>query len=340
VEVTLQRGICIVFSAMLASSIMANPGVEFRSLPDRIDVVADGELFTSYHFSTELPKPVLVPLRTPSGIVVSRRHPLTAMEGGSMDHPHHVGLFFAVDNVNGNNFWKNTGTKPQIRHISLKEQEVAAGTGRLVAMSHWNDANGETLLEEERIMTFLCASNATEYAIDFEIVLTAQNQTVTFYDTEEGVFAIRLADALRESGARVIPAPGEPLPEERVAGTGLYFSSNSAETAEAVWGKRARWVALQGIKDDRVVGVAILNHPESINYPTYWHARGYGLFSANPLGQGDFQRQSVHKKNPVIPLQLTLEAGKQAFFRFLVIVYEGRKSQDQIEARFKQYVGE
>jgi hypothetical protein len=75
-----------------------------------------------------------------------------------------------------------------------------------------------------------------------------------------------------------------------------------------------------------------------LNYPTFWHARGYGLFSANPLGQGDFLRQSPYRKNKVIPLNLTLEPGESAHFRFLVIVYEGQKNQDELESEFRAFV--
>ncbi|MHC4206156.1 MAG: DUF6807 family protein [Planctomycetota bacterium] len=129
------------------------------------------------------------------------------------------------------------------------------------------------------------------------------------------------------------------MPNESISGTGRYFSSNGDEMAKNVWGKRARWVALQGIRKGKIVGVAILNHPASINYPTYWHVRKYGLFSANPLGQADFQRQRPEKyrKNKVIPLRLTLEEGETAHFRFLIIVYEGVRTNQQIEERFRKF---
>lgn len=334
------RIILLILFVFMNGELIAGSNIQLHSLEDRIDVLIDGRLFTSYLYSADLPKPVLVPLTTPSGVVVSRRHPLTGIDGGSMDHPHHVGLFFAVDNVNGTNFWKNTTTSPQIRHVSIDNEKNPNGEATLVTTSHWIDGSGSKLLAEHRIMRFMASEQATEYAIDFKLTLTALNQKVVFKDTEEGVLAVRLADALRESGARVIPAPGQPLPKEQVTGTGIYFSSNAEETADQVWGERARWVAIQGIKEGKVVGVAILNHPESINYPTYWHARGYGLFSANPLGQGDFQRQSRYKKNPVIPLQLTLGPGESVFFRFRIIIFEGKKSSDQIERRFKAYVSD
>jgi hypothetical protein len=205
---------------------------------------------------------------------------------------------------------------------------------------HWIDNKGRVVLEEKRSMIFLAAEHENEYAIDFSMDLTAKDTKVVFDDTEEGMFAIRVSDYLRQGRAELNPKSGQPLPKESIAGTGRYFSSNGDETAKNIWGKRARWVALQGIRQEKVVGVAILNHPSSINYPTYWHVRDYGLFSANPLGQGDFQRQRPrqYRKNKVIPLRLTLEPGETAHFRFLVIIYEGIKMKEQIEERFRKFV--
>jgi len=311
--------------------------VEFSKGDGKIDVMIGGKLFTSYLYGKDQPKPVLVPIRTPSGIEVSRRYPLVKMKGGTDDHLHHVGVFFSVDGVNGTRFWNNAEPPPQIKHKEITEMTGGQGRGKLSAVSQWIDKKGRVLLKEDRTMVFLADGRRDEYAIDFSIALTALADEVVFKDTEEGVFAIRLADCLREGGGGVV-RQGEALPKESVKGTGMYFSSNGDETAKKAWGKRARWVALQGVRDGKVVGVAILNHPESINYPTYWHVRGYGLFSANPLGQGDFQRQSKYKKNAVIPLHLTLKKGQTAYFRFLLIAYEGIRTQEQVEDRFREFV--
>jgi hypothetical protein len=318
----------------------APPKVELVKYENRIDVVVAGELFTSYLFGDNMPKPLLVPVRTPSGIEVNRRHPITEIEGGSTDHEHHVGIFFAVDLVNGVKFWNNTGISRQIRHKEITEAVGGAGIGKLSAISHWIDEKKQVLLEEKRTMLFIAGEDENEYAIDLSIDLTAKCPNILFEDIEEGMLAIRISDYLRESNPEISPQPGKPLPKESISGTGRYFSSNGDVTAKSVWGKRARWVALQGIRQDKVVGVAILNHPASINYPTYWHVRNYGLFSANPLGQGDFQRQQPRKyrKNKVIPLRLTLEQGETAHFRFLVIVHEGFRTSQQIEERFKKFV--
>ena len=324
--------------AIPAVAKQAKPEVEFVKGDNKIDVMIGGRLFTSYLYNDELTKPVLVPVRTPSGVEVNRRYPLVKMQGGSTDHPHHVGIFFAVDKVNGTDFWRNATPPPQIKHIKITEMTNGPGEGKLSTIMHWIDNSGQVVLEEKRSMLFLAGEHEDEYAIDFSMDLTAKVTKVLFEDIEEGMFAIRVADCLRESSPKVILRAGQPPPKESVSGTGRYFSSNGDETAKDIWGKRARWVALHGARDGKIVGVAILNHPVSINYPTYWHVRSYGLFSANPLGQGDFQRQSKYKKNPVIPLRLSLKQGERVHFRFLVIIYEGIRTKEQIEERFRKFV--
>lgn len=232
-----------------------------------------------------------------------------------MDHPHHTGLFFTYDEVNGNGFWNNTYFPPQIRHheIHLKESGQA---GRLKTESTWLDKDNQPLLLEKRSMTFIPGSE--EVAIDFDMSLTALVDSVVFNDTKEGMFAIRVAQWLREEDQ-----------------TGSYLSSNGDMGEKNVWGKRAKWVRLEGNQEGKQAGLVIMNHPESVNYPTYWHARAYGLFSANPLGQFVFQ-SARNDENPQ-KLLLTLEKGHSARFRFLVLVYDGTRSPAQLDARFEEY---
>ncbi|UCF15915.1 MAG: PmoA family protein [Phycisphaerales bacterium] len=337
----MKRSALVLSIFLLAAPVRAAaPMVDLVKGDKRIDVVIGGSPFTSYLYGDNLTKPVLVPVRTPSGIEISRRYPLVEIPGGSTDHAHHEGIFFAVDQVNGVNFWRNADPPPQIRHAKITEMASGPGEGKLFTVANWVDDKDRTLLEEKRTMLFSAGRHDREYAIDLSIDLKAVGEDVLFEDIEEGMFAIRVSDYLRESDLSKTLRPGETLPKESVAGTGIYFSSNGDETAKNAWGKRARWVALQGVRKGKVVGVAILNHPASINYPTYWHVRNYGLFSANPLGQGDFQRQMPRKyrKNKVMPLNLTLEPGETTHFRFLVIVYEGIRTAEQIDKRFRQFV--
>ncbi len=289
--------------------------VEFVKGDDKIDVVIGGKAFTSYVFSNNLTKPVLYPVQTPSGIKVNRGFPFEEIEGEATDHPHHVGIFFTYDEVNDDGFWNNTKSPPQVKHVKVTKMQPGSGKGELCTVMHWT-GKSEVLLEEKRKMVFTAGEGWN--AIDFSIDLTALGKKVEFGDTKEGMFAIRTAQWLREKD-----------------GTGRYFRSNGDKTAGNIWGKRARWVALEGEKDGKKVGIAILNYPKSANYPTYWHARNYGLFAANPLGQYAFQK-TRKVENPK-PLALTLEPGETAHFNFYIIIYDGSKTPEQLEKLFARY---
>jgi Methane oxygenase PmoA len=83
----------------------------------RVDVMIDGQPFTSYMWPTALKKPVLYPLRTATGIVVTRGYPLEPRPGERTDHPHHAGLWFNYGSVNGIDFWNNSeAIKPEDEH--------------------------------------------------------------------------------------------------------------------------------------------------------------------------------------------------------------------------------
>ena len=290
--------------------------IEFRPAQDRIDVLVGSQIITSYMYGGPLTKPVLYPIKTPGGTTVNRGFPLTKVEGETDDHPHHIGIFCTYDEVGGNSFWNNTTTPPQIKHIKVVANEPGDGRGKLATLSDWIAKDGRTVvLEENRTMLFQTGKDC--YTIDFTIDLTAK-QKVEFGDTKEGMFAIRTADWMREKG-----------------GSGRYFSSEGTEGSGKIWGRRARWVALEAKKDDKAVGIAILNHPSSVNYPTFWHARDYGLFSANPLGQEAFEK--ANKVEKPTALHLTLEPGQTTKLRFLVMIYEGPRTKDQIESQFKAF---
>jgi len=301
--------------------------IEFVEKPDRIDVVACGRPVTSYIYGNDLnlvlaepdrllTKPILYPLYSPSGSKVTRRFPLESIEGESTDHPHHTGLFFAYDEIGEDKgFWNNSSTSlPAIKHV----RTVRKKDGVISVELHWLGKDGGVLLEEKRDMAF--AADEGRYIIDFYISLTAERDNITFHDTKEGMFAIRVADWLREKD-----------------GTGEYLSSNGQRTEKEVWGRRGRWMRLQGKKNGKTVGVAILNHPSSVNFPTYWMARSYGLFSANPLGQYIYQRH--HKYDNPQRLDLTLEKGQTAPFGFRVVIYEGDMPPEKLEQLYADFAG-
>ncbi len=336
----MKRLILVLVILLVGAQSWANPKVTFVEGKDKVDVMIGSQRVARYVFDSSLPKPSLVNVATPSGREITRRWPLTELAGGTMDHEHHVGVFFCVDGVNGTNFWNYyrnpDGKEPKIRHVRFDKIEGSEGNGVLKATSHWIGKHGGFLLEENRTMTFATDEGGEIFTIDLAINLIAQRKVV-FEDIEEGVLGIRLSDYLRETQNGVRPKKDASLPQEQVKGTGRYFSSTGMEMARNIWGKRHRWVALQGIRGGKVAGIAVFDHPDSINHPTYWHVRKYGLLSVNPLGQGDFQRQQPDRKNPVKPFRLTLEKGQTAHFRFMIMLFDGVRDEADVEGWYRRY---
>src|SRR5689334_20281961 len=94
----------------------------------RVDIIIDGKAFTAYIWPETVKKPVLYPLRTAMGTLVTRGYPIEPRPGERTDHPHQVGLWFNYGDVNGFDFWNNSAAiKPAdrghygtIRHVRIK----------------------------------------------------------------------------------------------------------------------------------------------------------------------------------------------------------------------------
>src|SRR5215216_7757385 len=109
----------------------------------RVDVFIDGQPFTSYIWPDTIKKPVLYPLRTATGTIVTRGYPMDPRPGERVDHPHHVGLWFNYGDVNGVDFWNNSDAIPAkdapkmgtILHRSIRKVESGNGQGTLEVTS-------------------------------------------------------------------------------------------------------------------------------------------------------------------------------------------------------------
>jgi hypothetical protein len=291
----------------------------------RVDVTIDGKPFTSYIWPTSLKKPVLYPLIDGDGVTVTRGYPLEPGPDERVDHPHHAGLWFNYGNVNGFDFWNNSdaikpeqrskmGSVVQGRIVSTKS---GADRGELVVTSTWITGEGKTILEQTSKYVFL--SRKGERVIDMVVTLKALDRAV-FNDDKEGLLGMRVArwlESPEEKGGIFTDANGNATqvttaPAGANPASGVYLTSEGVK-GPAVWGTRGRWCALTGNKGGHVVTIAIFDHRKNPGYPTYWHARGYGLFAANPLGRSIFATKEK-------PFNYTLEKGQSVVFRYRVAI--------------------
>lgn len=282
----------------------------------RVDVLADGKPFTSFIFPSDqvLKKPTLFPIYTPKGTIITRGYPMATRAGERVDHPHHVGQWLNYEWVNGYDFWNNsTAIKDRSKYGTIKNTKIIKAIsgkkmGELITQSDWivADAKGKTILKELTTFNFYVVGD--KRIIDRTTTLTAINDTVLFKDVKDGFFAIRVARELEHPSDKAdefvddkgIVTKILKLDNSKI--TGNYRSSEGIE-GDSVWSTRGKWVNLSGRIGSEDISVCIIDHPKNINYPTYWHARGYGLFAANPLGAKVFSNGKQETNLQLVPSQ-------------------------------------
>ena len=299
--------------------------VKVTKAADRIAVEIDGKPYTALFIGQDTTKPYLHPLRAASGTIVTRGFPMEPQEGERKDHVHQRGCWFTHGDVNGYDFWGNDPTQqgPKKGRIVLnKVISVKSGkqAGSLEASFDWLDPQGTRLLTETKKIVF--RADPKLRILDLDITLRAA-QEVTFGDTKEGTFAIRLAAWMEEPDKR---APATPKR------TGKMVNAEGLETEKNVWGKRSPWVDYFGEKDGEKLGVAIFDHPGNPKHPTFWHARGYGLFAANIFGERDFLADKTRHG------EVRLSPGGQLRFRYRVVIHPGDASSAGIAGLYKEYI--
>jgi len=311
-----------------------------KSSEQKIDVLIGGKLITSYFWPENVYKPVLYPVYTTTGTEITRGFPLRPRAGERNDHIHQVGIWLNYGNVNGFDFWGNgsTGKKSpnggEVKHLAIDKMKGGKKEGLLAISAAWLDPSGKELMTEKTEYHFIPKESG--YIIDRITSLTATGGTIAMKDTKEGMFAIRVARQLElpsKENAALLDAslkPGTERASENRGVTGNYLSSEGV-TGEAVWSTRAKWMELTGAIGNENISVVICDHPKNPGYPTYWHARGYGLFSANPLGASDFtQGKQV--------MNFSVQAGQTVTFRYRVVVISGKfLNPDEINALAKDF---
>ena len=291
----------------------------------QVDVNIDGKLFTSYCWPDSVYKPILYPVYTSAGTEITRGFPLKPRVGESTDHRHQVGIWLNYGNVNDLDFWGNGSEgkwgirSGEIKHTNIEKLTGGKGEGTMVTNESWIDSVGNEILSERTEYHFIARGSVR--IIDRITTLTATGGAVNFKDTKEGMFGIRVARQLQlpsKEDVTLKDAKGDTTTVKASSGgevTGNYRSSEGI-TGEAVWSTRAKWMDLYGSIGDEKISLVVCDHPKNQSYPTYWHARGYGLFSANPLGAKDFTQGKEE-------LNFSIPAGKSTTFRYRVIVNSG-----------------
>jgi hypothetical protein len=303
------------------ASPVAAAAVELRREGDRIDVVIAGRAFTTYYFGASIAKPYLFPLRSAEGTIVTRGFPMVSdIPGEDRDEPHQRAMYFAHGDIDGFDFWGEADFPQWSSHsastfgrtvlVALDEMRVVPGAGIIRAQFNLAGPDGKAIARETQAYTF--SGDDDTRIIDCEFTIYAGEKPVRIGDTKEGTFAIRLVKALEPPAGHMV-------------------NSNGDEGEKEIWGRRADWVDYDGSVAGESLGVAIFDRPGNLRHPTYWHARHYGLLSANPFGSKEFLHDR-HQDGSYL-----IAPGESLTLRYRVFIHHGDFREAGVADAYRQY---
>lgn len=294
----------------------------------KIDIIIDGAYFTSYLYADSiLRKPVLFPIFSANNKRITRGFPINPNSGERVDHPHHYGLWFNHGVVNNVDYW-NSAVVPkdeEVRYGRINHTDFitieSGDEGILEVKKEWRNDLGELVLTE--ITKYIFSGDKNIRTIAHTTTLSAIDEDVLFTDSKEGMFALRVRRELEVASNK----PDRLLTENLTISdsaivdnsnvTGYYRNSEGVEGYPDVWGKRAKWMELEGkIKSDSIA-ILIFDHSKNINHPPHWMARDYGLYAVNSFGN------SVYTDGKET-LNFNLVKGKSITFKHQVHIIEGQ----------------
>ncbi len=305
-----------------------NVSVKQDATKQKVNITIGGKPFTEFVFTDTMEKPFLYPIYAPNGQTITRGFPWNPQPNDPVDHPHHIGLWFNYENVNGLDFWNNSfaiAADKKNKYGWIRTDKIlkteSGKEGKLVYTASWTDQQKNDLLKEKTTFIFSTAANGTRI-IDRITELTAV-QDVSFPDAKDGMLGLRVAHELElpvkqtkeYKDANGIVTKVSATKDSSV--TGNYLTSEGKQ-GDAAWGTRGNWCMMYGKKGGDTISIAIADHPKNPGYPTYWHARNYGLFAVNPLGQKVFS-------DGKLTMNFQLTKGQSATFRYRIIIASGKE---------------
>jgi hypothetical protein len=303
--------LCITTLASHGTSPLSAADIRLESKEDRVSIFIDDQLFTEYIFKG-YEKPILYPVIGPDGIGMTRNWPMKdGVENEAHDHPHHKSIWFGHMEVNGESFWHSGNTAgTTVQDQIVVDKNTIKSTDRLMSR------DGKLVATDSREISF-SADGDTRF-IDYSVTYHAGDQDIVFGDNKDGQLGIRMNPHLRTKGP---------------VASGQAINAQGVTTGD-IWGKRAKWIDYWGQVDGKTVGIAMFDHPSNLRYPTWWHARDYGLLSANPFGIHDFEGKPEHAGD------YTLPKGESLTFKHRFVFHRGDYQAAKIEDLYNAWISQ
>jgi hypothetical protein len=155
--------------------------------------------------------------------------------------------------------------------------------------------------------------------IDVAVSISANRGDLLLGDCAEGGLAVRLTEEFRDD-------------------RGVDMINSEGATGVEIWGKPARGVDYSARIFGSMAGVAILDHPANLRYPTRWNAQDDGLVSANPFGAGSFKNPNGNGQKT--EGRWTIRQGSALALLYRVVIHEGGAEEAGIEAMHAEFAKE
>ncbi len=306
----------------------ADQNVTLTRLPDRVRVEIGGALFTEYIFQGAS-RPYCYPILAADGMPLTRDFPMKQTPGEDTDHPWHRSFYFEHSSVDGVDFWNegtgDAGRSPKEKGRTVQESllETTSGpVGVIRTRDNWVAPDGRLVCTDERTLRIHGEGDAR--FIDFEVTLHARpDAPLPIGDNKDGTMAVRVAQWM------TMP---HKFKHKDTGGDG-HIVTATGDRDGAAWGKRADWCDYHAAHAGKTYGIAIFDHPDNLRHPTWWMARDYGLFGANPFGWHDYEPKTTapHAGDYTIP------AGGSLTLRYRLYFHYGDEKDAKVAERYAEY---
>ena len=138
---------------------------------------------------------------------------------------------------------------------------------------------------------------------------------ISFGDTKEGSFGVRVNDAITAA-----------------KGKGKIENAEGKTGEKDCWGRPSAWCDYSGPINNQTVGITIFDDPKNLS-PASWHVRGYGLMAANPFGRG----QSFPGMKGRTDL-VHLNRGDHLQLRYGILLHGGDAHAGQVAELYQRYL--
>jgi Methane oxygenase PmoA len=305
--------------------------IESKFPKDPQDFYVGNELVARYH-PGGYAKPIFWPVNAPGGIALTRNYP--PPDGQAKDHPHQKSAWFChgdvipegielkdkINGIEGVDFWseaKGHGKIVPLEASSHWGHNAARTWCSFAQVCEWRTNDGKKIMDEKRTIHLHEELGKNARLIVVDIDLHASVCPITFGDTKEGSFGVRINDVINAA-----------------TGKGKIQNADGKIGEKECWGQRSAWCDYSGPIDGKVVGLAIFDDPKNA-YPACWHVRGYGLMAANPFGRAKHAKFPGVKGNNDL---VRLKKGEHLQLRYGMLLHTGDAVTGEVAEHYKRFV--